>query len=176
MIDTLLTCLIEETVAKTLEHQNRLEDAKQERRWLEQTLHKRPIAPTEAEKQEFFLLTRLSDNQRHLRTSEDAASAKVRILREQLAKEKERARKAQGKEEWEWLEDWWNPDGTSNLVGGAWTNPGGSNTQEEAEEDDEMQDESEEPEESEPEAEKVEEQEHEAKQPKRVNGWAVLNA
>ena len=166
---------MEETAAKTLEHQASLANSKQERRWLYQTLHTRPIAPTKAEKQEFFLLTRLSDNQRHLRTSEAGASAKVRILREQLAKEKERARKAQGKEEGEWLEDWWNPDGTSNYVGGAWTNPGGSNPQEEAEEDEEMQDESEEDDDSESEAEEVEEPELEAKEPKWVNGWAVLN-
>lgn len=166
---------MEETVAKTLEHQDSLASSKQERRWLYQTLHTRPIAVTEAEKQEFCLLTRLSDNQRHLRTSEDAASAKVRVLREQLTKEKERARKAQGKEEGEWLEDWWNSDGTSNYVGGPWTNPGGSNPQEEAEEDEEMQDESEEDDDSGSEAEEVEEPELEAKDPKRVSGWAVLN-
>ena len=167
--ETLLTFLIKETIAKTLEHQSCLANSKQERRWLYQTLHARPIALTEAERQEFFLLTRLSDNQGHLRESEGAASGKVRTLREQLAKEKERARKAQGKEEGEWLEDWWNPDGTSNYVGGAWTNPGGSNPQEEAGEDEEDDDV------SDSEAEEVEEPELEAKDPKRVSGWAVLN-
>lgn len=173
--DALLICLAKETINKTLEHEQRLADSKQDRRWLHQTVHRRAVEPTEAQKKEFFLLTRLTDNPVQAELAEVGASSEVRILRTQLAKERKRARKAQGKEDGEWLEDWWNSDGTSNWVGGVWTNPGGANAQEESEEDEEMQDESEDYDDTQQEEEGVEEPEHEAKEPKRVNGWAVLN-
>ena len=172
--DVLLICWTKETINKTLEHTDRLSNARQDRRWLHQTLHTRPVKPTEAERKEFCLLTRLGDNPRTLGTSEAAASAKVRYLRALLATERHRAREAQGKEETEPLEDWWSSDGTSNWVGGVWTNPGASNTQEE-EEDEAMQDDTESARETQLETEEDEEPDHKAKEPKRVSGWAVLN-